>query len=93
VVAGLITCVTDDETGVRQRIGTRYALAGQVAEYRAVLDREGAAGPGDVVVAGDERAVGRQLGRLRDAGVTDLLAVPYGTDDEQRRTLELLAAT
>lgn len=91
VVAGLLTCVTDDETGVRQRISEQFAVAGQVPEYRAVLDREGAAGPGDVVVVGDESLVRKQLDRIRDAGVTDFLAVPYGSAAEQVRTVAVLA--
>jgi F420-dependent oxidoreductase-like protein len=91
VVAGLLTCVTDDEAGTRQRIAAQFAIAGQVPEYRAVLDREGAAHPGDVVVAGDEGTVVKHLARLRDAGVTDFLAVPYGTAEERLRTLTVLA--
>jgi alkanesulfonate monooxygenase SsuD/methylene tetrahydromethanopterin reductase-like flavin-dependent oxidoreductase (luciferase family) len=91
VVAGLLVCVTADELGVRQRISEQFAIAGQVPEYRAVLDREGAAGPGDVVVVGDEDAVTGQLDRIRDAGVTDFLAVPYGSPEEQLRTLRVLA--
>jgi F420-dependent oxidoreductase-like protein len=91
VVAGLLTCVTDDEAGTRRRIGEQFAIAGQVAEYKAVLDREGAAHPGEVVVAGDEGTVTKHLARLRDAGVTDFLAVPYGTAEEQLRTLTVLA--
>ncbi|HEX6358937.1 TIGR03564 family F420-dependent LLM class oxidoreductase [Actinophytocola sp.] len=91
VVAGLLTCVTDDETAVRQRISEQFAIAGQVPEYRAMLDREGVAAPGDVVVAGDEAEVVKQLDRLRDAGVTDFLAVPYGSPAEQVRTLTVLA--
>jgi F420-dependent oxidoreductase-like protein len=92
IVAGLLTCVTADEDAVRARISTQFALAGQVPEYRAMLDREGAASTGDVVVAGDEDAVVAQLRRIRDAGVTDFLAVPYGTTEEQARTLAVLAA-
>lgn len=91
VVAGLITCVTDDETGVRQRISEQFAIAGQVPEYRAVLDREGVAHPGDVAVVGDESVVRTHLDRLRDAGVTDFLAVPHGSAPEQARTLSVLA--
>ena len=91
VVAGLLTCVTDDEAGTRQRISEQFAIAGQVAEYRAMLDREGAAHPGDVVVAGDEDTVTKHLASLRDAGVTDFLAVPYGSTEEQLRTLTVLA--
>jgi hypothetical protein len=39
-----------------------------------MLDREGAAGPGDVVIAGDEGAVAAQIRALADAGVTDFVA-------------------
>jgi alkanesulfonate monooxygenase SsuD/methylene tetrahydromethanopterin reductase-like flavin-dependent oxidoreductase (luciferase family) len=91
VVVGLPTCVTDDETGVRARIGGYFALAGQVPEYRAVLDREGAAGPADVAVVGDEESVLRQVARLRDAGTTEFLAAPFGTPQEQQRTVAALA--
>ena len=91
VVAGLLVAVTDDETAVRQRISEQFAIAGQVPEYQAVLAREGANGPGDVVVAGDEGAVAKQLDRIRDAGVTDFLAVPYGSPAEQVRTMTVLA--
>jgi F420-dependent oxidoreductase-like protein len=91
VVAGLLTCVTDDEKTVRQRVSEQFAIAGQVPEYRAMLDREGVAQPGDVVVVGDEGAVRQHLDRIRDAGVTDFLAVPYGSAEEQLRTLSVLA--
>jgi F420-dependent oxidoreductase-like protein len=91
VVAGLLVCVTDDETAVRQRISEQFAIAGQVPEYQAMLAREGAEGPGDVVVAGDESTVVDHLDRIRDAGVTDFLAVPYGSAEEQARTMKVLA--
>ncbi|WP_261560707.1 TIGR03564 family F420-dependent LLM class oxidoreductase, partial [Frankia tisae] len=91
VVAGFLVCVTNDEAAARERVAGRFALAGQVPEYRAMLDREGAAGPGDVAVIGDEDSVARQLRRLADAGVTDLLASPVGSTDEQDRTTAVLA--
>ena len=91
VVAGLPVCVTEDEAGVRGRIAEQFGLAGQVPEYRAMLDREGVAGPQDVAVVGDARAVARWLARLADAGVTDFLAAPFGTVAEQDRTVRALA--
>jgi F420-dependent oxidoreductase-like protein len=91
VVAGLIVSVTADPAAVRERVAARFGMAGQVPEYRAVLDREGANGPQDVVVAGDESHVRRELDRLADTGVTELLAAPFGDDEEQARTLALLA--
>lgn len=92
VVAGLLVCVTDDEAGVRTRIGTQFAMAGQVPEYRAMFDREGVAGPQDVAIVGDEDGIGKQLDRLRDAGVTEFMAAPYGTAEEQDRTVRVLSA-
>jgi F420-dependent oxidoreductase-like protein len=91
VVAGLPVCVTDTAEEVRDRIAEQFALAAQVPEYRATLDREGAAGPGDVAIVGTESEVVQALGRFRDAGVTEFLAAPYGTADEQDRTVDLLA--
>jgi F420-dependent oxidoreductase-like protein len=91
VVAGLLVCVTSDEAGVRDRVAERFALAGQVPEYRATLDREGAAGPQDVAVVGDEDTVARLLRRLAEAGVTDFLAAPFGDPGEQARTVGVLA--
>ena len=44
-----------------------------------------------MVVVGDEAAVADHLGRIRDAGVTDFLAVPYGSPEEQVRTMTVLA--
>jgi len=91
VVAGVLVCVTPDEAGARGRIGEQFALAGQVPEYRAVLEREGVAGPADAAVVGDRDALSRQLGRLADAGVTDVIASPFGDADDQRRTIDALA--
>lgn len=92
VVAGLPVCVTVDEAGVRERIADQFGLAGQVPEYRAVLDREGASGPQDVAVVGDEDGVARQVRRLAEAGVTEFAASPFGDVEEQARTVSVLAA-
>ncbi|MFI7129204.1 TIGR03564 family F420-dependent LLM class oxidoreductase [Nonomuraea sp. NPDC050153] len=92
VVAGLLVSVTDDEHGVRGRIAEQFGLAGQVPEYRAVLDRERAAGPQDVVIVGDEAQIEGRLRRLHDAGVTDFFAAPFGSPDEQDRTIDVIAA-
>ncbi|AQA24113.1 F420-dependent oxidoreductase family protein [Rhodococcus sp. MTM3W5.2] len=93
VVAGLPVCVTNDESAVRARIAAAFGLAGQVPEYRAVLDREGVAGPQDVAIVGDEGTVLREVQRLADAGVTEFMAAPFGTSQEQQRTIDLLAGS
>lgn len=91
IVAGLPVCLTDAEADVRARIAEQFALATRVPEYRATLDREGVDGPQDVAIVGTEAQVVRALTRLADAGVTEFMAVPYGTTGEQDRTIELLA--
>ncbi|MEV3961712.1 TIGR03564 family F420-dependent LLM class oxidoreductase [Nocardia sp. NPDC050193] len=91
VVAGLPVCVTDTPDEVRARIAEQFAPAGQVPEYRATLDREGAAGPQDIAIVGTETEVTQTLTRLHDAGVTEFMAAPYGTTYEQNRTIGLLA--
>jgi F420-dependent oxidoreductase-like protein len=91
VVAGLPVCVTDTADDARARIAEQFALAAQVPEYRATLHREGAAGPQDVAIVGTETEVAQSLTRFRDAGVTEFMAAPYGTVDEQSRTVGLLA--
>ena len=93
VVVGLPICVTDDVEGVRRRAARAFALYGQLPAYRAMLDREGAEGPAEVVVCGDEASVREQLDALEDAGTTEFLASEFGGSDEEReRTRALLSA-
>ncbi len=55
-----------------------------------MLDREGAAGPADVALCGDESTVTKRVQELADIGVTDFVAALFGTRDEQARTRALL---
>jgi alkanesulfonate monooxygenase SsuD/methylene tetrahydromethanopterin reductase-like flavin-dependent oxidoreductase (luciferase family) len=91
VVVPLPTIVTDDEADGRAKAGEQLAGYEQLPVYRAVLDREGVDGPADVSVVGDAASVTAQLRRLADIGATDFVAIPCGTPDERRRTLEHLA--
>jgi F420-dependent oxidoreductase-like protein len=91
VVVALPAIVTDDEADGRVKADEQLAGYGGIPVYRAVLDREGAAGPADVSVVGDEQSVTAQLRRLADIGATDFVAIPTGTDDDRRRTLDHLA--
>ena len=93
VVACVPVVVTDAPDAVRERISRELFIYGQLPSYRAMLDREGASGPADVAVVGDEDAVRRQLDRYRAAGVTDLGAVVMEVEPGARqRTIDLLAA-
>ena len=59
-----------------------FAIYGQLPSYRAMLDREGAANPGDVGILGDESVLRAGIARLRDAGVTHFLASVFPADAE-----------
>ena len=90
IVAGLPVCVTADPDAARARADRVFQIYGVLPSYRAMLDREGAAGPGDVAVVGDEHAVAAQLEHLADIGVDDFAASPFGTPDERAATRALL---
>lgn len=92
ILVGAPICVTNDVDAARARAARGLANYGQLPSYRAMLDKEGAAGPADVMLVGSESEVETQLRRLEDAGATDFTASPLGSVDEQRRTLEFLQA-
>ena len=91
MVVALPTIVTDDEADGRAKADEQLAGYGRIPVYRAVLDREGVEGPGDVSVVGDGGSVTAQLEHLAEIGATDFVAIPCGTDDDRRRTLAHLA--
>lgn len=91
IACGLPVCVTDDVDRARERAAQAYQIYGQLPSYRAMLDREGAEGPADVAIIGDEASVEARVRDLADAGVTDFAASEFGSgDEERRRTRELL---
>jgi 5,10-methylenetetrahydromethanopterin reductase len=92
VVCILPVCVTDDPDGAGARAAKVFEIYGQLPSYRAMLDREGAEGPADVAIAGDESSVEAQIRTLEQAGVTDFVAGEFASGDDQRRTRDLLKA-
>ena len=91
IVAGLPVCVTADPDAARALVAEQLAVYGGLPSYRAMLDLEGAAGPADVAIVGDEEQVAAQLQRLSDGGVTEFSAVIAAPDAEDRdRTWQLL---
>jgi 5,10-methylenetetrahydromethanopterin reductase len=90
VVCILPVCVTNDPDGARERAARVFAIYGELPSYRAMLDREGAAGPADVAIVGDEDTVAAQIGVLADAGVTDFVAGEYTGGPDGARTRAFL---
>ncbi len=93
VVAGLPVCVTADPDAARALVAEQLALYGGLPSYRAMLDLEGADGPADVAIIGDEDHVASALGRLADGGVTEFSAVIAApSPEDHERTWQLLAS-
>ncbi|HEX9034593.1 MAG TPA: TIGR03564 family F420-dependent LLM class oxidoreductase [Streptosporangiaceae bacterium] len=90
VVCTLPVCVTSEPGDARARAAEVFQIYGHLPSYRAMLDREGVAGPGDVAIVGDEDAVTSQIMALAGYGVTDFVAAEYSKGDEEHRTRGLL---
>ena len=91
VIAALPVCVTGDVASAQERASSVFAIYGQLPSYRAMLDREGAAGPADIVIAGSADECRNRIGALAEIGVTDFAAVEFSTDaDEAVDTREML---
>ena len=93
IVAGLPVVVTNDVDGAREKISKMLTIYGQLPSYRAMLDKEGAAGPADLALVGDEKTIDAGIQRLRDIGVTDFSAALMGTEEgAEERTLDYLTS-
>ncbi len=68
VAASLPVSVTDDVAGARAQAAEQFAIYGQLPSYRAMLDREGYAGPEDAAIIGDEATVSDRLDELSCGG-------------------------
>lgn len=88
VCVALAVAVTDDPAAARRQAAQLFTVYGQLANYKRMLDREGASGPEDVAVVGDEAEVERQLRAFAGAGATDFIAAifPAGDDAEASMT-------
>lgn len=91
VVVGLPVCVTDDPDAARDKAASAFGFYNNLPSYRAMLDKEGAEGPADVAIVGDEDSVTSQLSGLFEVGATDLSLPVFGSTEERDRTLALLA--
>jgi F420-dependent oxidoreductase-like protein len=92
IVAGLPIALTNDPAGAREAASKIFSLYGQLPSYRAMLDLEGAASPGDIVIAGDERTIENAVRGLASAGVTDLSASPYPCGSDGAATVKRTTA-
>lgn len=92
VAVSLPVCVTDRPTEARQRAAEEFVMYGTLPSYRAMMDREGVAGPEDLAVIGSADEVAERLGAIAAAGATTFAGSEFGTPDELVATRQLLVS-
>ena len=87
IVVGLPICVTDDVERARATIRKAYSGIADFASYKRALSREGADGPADVALVGNEAQIAESLDELEQAGATEFLAMEVcKTPEDAERT-------
>jgi 5,10-methylenetetrahydromethanopterin reductase len=93
VLVGLPVLCTDDIDAGMERASKVWQMYGTLPSYRAMLDREGLAGPEDIAIVGNESEIADRLQATIDAGADDIIVAEFaGNPDERLRTREALAA-
>jgi len=93
VVMALPVAVVNDVGAAREKVAQSLTVYGQLPSYRAMLDREGAAGPVDLAILGDEKLLMAALDRFADLGVSHFNASIMDVETGAwARTLNCLAA-
>lgn len=92
VIATLPVCVTAEPRVVRDLIDTSLAMYGTLPSYRAMFDREGVLGPGDVALVGSAAEVRAMIDGLAAAGVTDFAASEFTRNPDEREATRALLA-
>lgn len=90
IAVSLPVCVTHDAAAARERAATDFGVYGVLPSYRAMLDREGAGGPEDVAIIGDEDEVLQRVDEVAAAGATDFIASVFGSHEARQRTRSVL---
>jgi F420-dependent oxidoreductase-like protein len=83
VLATLPVCVTDQPEKVRRIIDKNLKMYGELPSYRAMLDREGVAGPADVAIVGSSGEVVDGISEMELAGVTDFAVSEFFLNSQE----------
>ncbi|GAA1259252.1 TIGR03564 family F420-dependent LLM class oxidoreductase [Pseudonocardia aurantiaca] len=87
VVVGVIASLTHDPEAAREYVADRFGMASRMPSYRRSMDREGFAGPGDTVLAGDEAELEKAVRGFADAGATEFQLCAVGPEGDRARTV------
>ena len=89
MVAGVGIWITDDVAAARDQANIDLAIYGQLPSYRAMMDREGAKDPADLVLIGDDATVRAGLESYRDAGTDEAEINVLGRGDDREAGLQV----
>ncbi|MBF6290559.1 LLM class F420-dependent oxidoreductase [Nocardia farcinica] len=90
IVCALPVLVTDDPDSARERAAKVFKIYGSLPSYRAMMDREGAAGPADLAIVGTEDQVAERVRTVFAAGATEFVGIVFADGDDATRTRKLL---
>ncbi|MBF6230766.1 LLM class F420-dependent oxidoreductase [Nocardia farcinica] len=90
IVCALPVLVTNDPDGARERAAKVFKIYGSLPSYRAMMDREGAAGPADLAIVGTEDQVAERVRTVFAAGATEFVGIVFADGDDATRTRKLL---
>ena len=88
IVAALPVAVTDDADAARERAAGLFAIYGTLPNYQRMLEKEGASGPKDVAIVGNEAQVEEQIRGMASAGATEFVAAAFPADGDAQKSLE-----
>ena len=80
VLSAVPIALVSDTDQARSVCSQVFSIYGKLPSYRAMLDREGVAEPGELALVGDEAALRDGLRRYREAGVTDFAPSLFPAD-------------
>ncbi len=93
IICSLPIALTDNAAEAREQANEQFAMYGTLPSYRAILDRGGAATPGDAALLGNEAELDAELDRLERAGVTTFNASIFRSEQGgPARTREYLVS-
>lgn len=87
VVAGVPIAVVDDAAAAKEKAARAFQIYGSLPNYQRVLSKEGAEGPADIAIVGDEAECERRIKDFASAGVTEFLAASFPVGDDPHASL------
>ena len=91
VVAGMHIVLTSNAAAANEHVARMLESYRLMPSYKAMIEREGSAEPGDFSIVGDEKVLDAGIERLRSIGVTDFDANILAFEEGSReRTLDYL---